>query len=251
MGFFRNIKITNTAFQISYKIMKLMSSMRRSDPDIAPNIEQVLENLGDELAIIARDFCLTEKERTYVIKGLKQGLEAHGLSQTTIQNIVTILTHRIMAGAPETDLANEIENYMDGLQVSADKSSRINAALKQVSFFMKASLLLVDNEVLNREVPKISACLYFAGAADFLAQHYKLSDDQSLDLIYKCVKNFGLSETNAKLFVQYIPQMSHEPHGRKAMIEGGRTIQQWLSGQDVNAPIRLTQLVYEWAEESI
>ena len=98
MGFFRNTKITNMAFQISYKGMKLMSSMRNTDPEMAPSAEEAIENLGDELAVIARDFCFTEKERACVLKGLKQGLKAYGLSQTAILNIVAKLTQRIMAG---------------------------------------------------------------------------------------------------------------------------------------------------------
>ena len=251
MGFFRNRQITNYAYQASYKVMKLMSSMRITDAEMTPSAEQAIEALGDELAVIARDYCSTEQERACVIKGLEQGLKAYGLSQTSTLNIVALLTQRVMAGKPDSALTDAVANYMEGVQTTGKVDSRIDAALKQVSLFMDASLMLVDNATLNRKTPKIAACFFFAGATDFLSQHYKLSDDEYLGLIFKVLVDFGVSEKNARLFIRQFPQMASEPFGREAMIEGGRTIQRWLSGEDTNAPLRLTRLVNAWADESL
>ena len=112
MGFFRNMKITNMAFQITYRGMKLMSDMRKQDPDMAPSGAEAVENIGDELATLSRDFCVSEKERACVLKGLRQGLKALGLSETASQNISALLTQRIMAGTPSSSLGDELSRIM-------------------------------------------------------------------------------------------------------------------------------------------
>ncbi|BCO30430.1 hypothetical protein TspCOW1_05330 [Thiohalobacter sp. COW1] len=251
MGFFRNIKITNMAFQASYKGMKLMSAMRKSDPDMAPSAEEAIESLGDELAILSREYCTSEKERACLIKGLDQGLKAYGLSQTATLNIVAALTPRIMAGKPGSALSDGMAEIMERNGTPENAQSKLDAAFKQTSLFMDASLMMIDNETLNLETPKVGAALYFAGATDFLAQHYKLSDEDYLKVLFDVLRKFGLSEKNASLFVQHIPEMSNELFGREAMIEGGKTLQRWLSGKDDSAPVRLTELVNRWAEETI
>jgi len=112
MGFFRNMKITNTAFQITYRGMKLMSEMRKQDPDMGPSGAEAIENIGDELATLSRDYCTSEKERSCVLKGLRQGLKALGLSETATQNIAALLTQRIMAGARSSTLGDELSQFM-------------------------------------------------------------------------------------------------------------------------------------------
>jgi hypothetical protein len=125
---------------------------------------------------------------------------------------------------------------------------RIAATTKQAGLFMDASLILVDLEVLNQEIPKIGASLYLVGAVDALSQKYKMSEDAFLSAAYSALRGFGLSEDNARHLCFNLPEMSQEPFGGAAMIEGGRTIQAWLSGKDESAPVRLSELVREWAE---
>lgn len=128
--------------------------------------------------------------------------------------------------------------------------TKTEEVLLQTSVFMDASLLMVDKDTLNLETPKVGASLFFAGATDFLAQHHRLSDEEYFKVLSEVLRRFGLSKENANLFVQHIPDMSVEPFGREAMIEGGQTLQSWLSGKDEAAPVRLFELVGKWSKET-
>lgn len=250
VGLFRNVKITNMAYQIAYDGMRLMSAMKKENPDFAPKANEAIEHLGDELAVLARDACVTEKERSCVLKGLKQGLKAYGLSETATQNIAAMLTSRIMAGKPESELGDELTKIIGGANSKAvpGTEDQKQAAIKQTFLFIDASLLMVDKEVLNKETPKVGACLFFTGAADFLTQHYKLADEDFFDVAFRVLRYFGLSDQNARLFLETLSHMAQEPFGREALIEGGRTLQSWLSGKDPSAPLRLFELVKNWKD---
>lgn len=111
MGFFRNIKVKKTAFQITYRGAKLMSEMRKQDPDMGPSAQETFELVGDELATFSRDCCSSEKERSCVLKGLHQGLKALGISETATLNLVAMLTPRILAGAPSSAVGDELSLF--------------------------------------------------------------------------------------------------------------------------------------------
>lgn len=125
---------------------------------------------------------------------------------------------------------------------------RKEAAVRQICIFIDASLLLVDNEILNQETPKGGACLFFIGATDFLTQHYKLDDNEFFQVALHVLRYFGLSEQNAHLLLNELPVISQEPFGHEALIEGGNTIIDWISGKDPNAPLRLFELVNKWKD---
>lgn len=250
MGLFRNIKITNMAYQIVYNGMKLMSAMRKENSDLGPKANEAIEHLGDELAVLARDACTTEKERSCVLKGLEQGLKAFGLSEAATQNIAAMLTPQIMAGKPESVVGNELAEIIGGANSQAfpGTEDRKQAAIKQTCLFIDASLVMVDKEVLNKETPTVGACLFFTGAADFLTQHYKLADEDFVEVAFRVLRYFGLSEKNARLFLEALSHMAQEPFGHETLIEGGKTFQNWLSEKDPNAPIRLLELVEKWKD---
>jgi len=137
---------------------------------------------------------------------------------------------------------NNEQQAMTGIE------ERKEAAVKQTCLFMDASLLLVDNETLNKKNPKVCASLYFLGAADSLTQHYKLDFDEFSDVALLVLKYFGLAEQNARLFLKEYLTFSQDPYSREALIEGGTTIMHWLSGKDKNAPLRLFHLVDKWKD---
>lgn len=133
-------------------------------------------------------------------------------------------------------------------QATPGVEERKEAAVKQTCLFIDASLLAVNNETLNQETPKVGVCLFFVGAADFLTQHYKLGDNEFFEVVFRVLRYFGLSEQNARLFLEGYSVMAQEPFGRETLIEGGNTIKDWLSGKDPNAPLRLFDLVNKWKD---
>lgn len=161
----------------------------------------------------------------------------------------------------------------DGGEIPEAKE-RKEAVVKQACLFINASLLpleinnatarqLVQNamesddwpspleinkEILSREAQRIGACLFFIGAADFLTQQYKLNDEDFFEVIFQVLRYFGLSEQNARLLVEGYSAMAQEPFGREALVEGGNTMKNWISGKDQNTPFRLFDLVKKWKD---
>ncbi len=245
MGFFNNMKITNMAYQVAFRGMKQLSTMGVW----APDAREAVEILGDSMATLARDTCSTEKERSCVLTGLRRGLRANGISETATQNISAFITSRIMAGKPSSfseEIAEVFGTGFDENTGAVGTKERIEAAGKQLCLFVNASLLGIDNEILNRETPKIGACLYFVGAADCLTQYYKLGNKDSLEVKIRVLRYFGLSEQNAHMLLDRIPYLLQELFGQEAITEGGRTLQNWYFEENSIAPMRLSDLVTVW-----
>jgi len=129
----------------------------------------------------------------------------------------------------------------------ASIEERLAAAAKQVGLFMEASMLLVNKEALKQDVPKLGTRLYLVGAVDALTQHYKLGDDNFVSATFGALRGFGLNEEGAHAFFKNLPALSQDPFANHAISEGGKTILAWLSGKDRAAPVRLSELVREWA----
>lgn len=141
-------------------------------------------------------------------------------------------------------LAQEMGSFVCGPSVRKE----VDATYQQICLFMAASLALVDTGSLSKGSVKIATCLYFCGAADFLAQHNGLNDDEYFDIVFRVVRRFGLSEESAREFLDLLPRMAQEPFGFNAMSEGLRTFHEWVTDKDVNAPVKLVDLVSEWKE---
>ena len=161
-------------------------------------------------------------------------------------------------------------------QTTPGIEERKEAAVKQTCLFIDASLLPlevtnptarqivqnalesndwplpleINSEALSQGTQRIGACLFFAGAADFLTQQYKLNDEDFLEIVLRVLRYFGLSEQNALLFIKSYPAMAQEPLGREALVDGANTIRDWLFGKDPklthDATFRLFDLVKQW-----
>ena len=91
MGFFRNAKIKAHAARATARMMAVGSQSRKSDPDSGPNAMELMEMIGDQLAIMARDSGLDENERLAVVRGMRQAMEMERLSHTARESIIAHL----------------------------------------------------------------------------------------------------------------------------------------------------------------
>ena len=101
MGLIRNFRLRQRAATYVYNTMRFAMRLREDLSEFAPSFVETVENMGDELAIIARDACSNEKERGVVLEGLAVALRALDLSIATQTHIVARLRSRILSGEPE------------------------------------------------------------------------------------------------------------------------------------------------------
>jgi hypothetical protein len=133
-----------------------------------------------------------------------------------------------------------------------EAGKRMGSVAKQAQLFTEASTLLVNRTILKKDVPRIGAALFIAGAIDYLAQKSQLNDIEYLSVTSAMLETAGLmTEGEAETFADDLPQLSSTAFGKAAMVKGGQTIQAWLSGNDDAAPARLSQYVEEWSEVPI
>ena len=128
------------------------------------------------------------------------------------------------------------------------RDTTIDKAFSEMTMFMDASLLLVDAPSLSQQTPRLGTRLYFVGAAECLSRHYGLDDENFLSLALRTLTRLGTSDADAFATLGAIQQSSHEPFVRHAMIDGNRTLEQWLAGRDSNAAMRLSQAIKEWQD---
>lgn len=128
----------------------------------------------------------------------------------------------------------------------------MGSVAKQAQLFTEASTLLVNRTILEKDVPRIGAALFIAGAIDYLAQKSQLNDVEYLSITSAMLEAAGLmTEGEAETFADDLPQLSSTAFGKATMVKGGQAIQAWLSGNDDMAPARLSQYVEEWSDVSI
>jgi hypothetical protein len=134
----------------------------------------------------------------------------------------------------------------------AEAGKRMGSVAKQAQLFTEASMLLVNRSTLEKDVPRIGAALFIAGAIDYLAQKSQLNDIEYLSVTSAIVQGADLmTEGEAYTFTDDLPQLSESSFGKSAMMKGGEAIRTWLSGNDDMAPAKLSQYVEEWSEVPI
>src|SRR3546814_16518436 len=81
----------------------------------------------------------------------------------------------------------------------AEAGKRMGSVAKQAEIFAKVSTLLVNRTTLEKDVPRIGAALFLAGAIDYLAQKSQLNDIEYLSVTRAIIKTYGLmTEENAE-----------------------------------------------------
>src|SRR3546814_21036897 len=64
----------------------------------------------------------------------------------------------------------------------AEAGKRMGSAAKQAEIFAEVSTLLVNRTILEKDVPRIGAALFLAGAIDYLAQKSQINDFEYLSI---------------------------------------------------------------------
>ena len=114
-----------------------------------------------------------------------------------------------------------------------------------VSLFMEASMALINRDELRTCLERqIAVYAYAFGAIDAVANANKLSQGATLGIMYLFFQEyFELSEEVCAEAVRLVMDVSNDPSLQPIMHEGGRSIIQWLSKQDDNAPISLFDII--------
>ena len=104
--------------------------------------------------------------------------------------------------------------------------------------------MLLDPKLLNGAKRLSAYYLYMFGATDMVAQSFKLTKDETLELYDNLLQSglFDLSSSNAKLVLNAVRRQSATHSGMEMMKEGGDNIQYWIEGAKY-APHRLQEIL--------
>ena len=93
--------LRHRARQSVLNALRFAEGLRRRNSEFAPSYADTIENIGDELAIMARDTCRNDAERRALLAGLMAAFQRMYRSNNTLApRIVRRLAPRILAGQP-------------------------------------------------------------------------------------------------------------------------------------------------------
>jgi hypothetical protein len=100
MRILKNMKLRHRAYACAYNSLRFDARLRDDASEFAPTLADTIDNVGDELATLARDACAHEGDRRHIISGLEAALRAIGLSERAQVMVVSRLAPRIISGEP-------------------------------------------------------------------------------------------------------------------------------------------------------
>jgi hypothetical protein len=93
----------------------------------------------------------------------------------------------------------------------------------------------------------MTVLLYMFGAVDMLCQVHNIEEKVTMNLFENLLKD-ELGEYNAEqaqVLLRAVIQASAATEGQQMMKEGAEALRAWLTGVDVAAPHRLTEILME------
>ena len=130
----------------------------------------------------------------------------------------------------------------------ASVEERRCAAYAQLLFWIKASMLCVDEALLDVPRAKLGMHLFFIGSADYHCQNYDLDDVHFYHVAAEGLKAIGVPELEAQILLANYPKIQQNEFGSAALLEGGRRVAEWVTRSNPNAPMILAILMGEWSE---
>ena len=121
-------------------------------------------------------------------------------------------------------------------------SDRAGAAFENLDMFLDAALAWVEPSLLRTRLPRTGTRLFFVGAVNALSLRYRLGAAGIEALAEKALLRVGFTADELR---ERPERKTDEPAVADAMAEGRETMENWLDG-DIDAPMRLAQLVREW-----
>lgn len=200
------------------------------------------------LALLKRLSDIAKPEHIVILYAYSQGfIKAYPESEEARE------LSRLLTEVENSPLLKELQefgivssNKVD-LSESIPTRKAVQVTAKQALLFMAASLQLVETETLNKGYAKLYTNLYFAGAVGFLAGQNELDEEEYGCVVFTVMCRFGMSEKNAVIFADKLPELLQEDVAQCAFQAGRNTIADWFTEKDLNAPIGLFSLVNEWA----
>lgn len=133
---------------------------------------------------------------------------------------------------------------------TSDENEKLEKIGKQIILWHKACMSGLDNPHLLKEPrPMIGAILFFLGSIDNLCQANDIDDQKFAKLGLELLDIMGFpKEVTATIFKNFYTQKIENKFALYANIEGGKTITEFLSGENKIAPLAFGAFVEEWGE---
>jgi hypothetical protein len=102
MKLLKNVLLQQRARKATVHALRFAERLRKRDSEFAPSYRDTLENIGDELAMMAREMCSDERERRALLQGLMSALSRmYRADPALAQRVARRLAPRVLAAQPE------------------------------------------------------------------------------------------------------------------------------------------------------
>jgi hypothetical protein len=102
MGLLKNVMLQHRARKAALHALRFAERLRKRDSEFAPSYRDTIENIGDELAMMARDLCADETQRRALLSGLMSALKRmYRADPALAQRVTRRLAPRVLAAQPE------------------------------------------------------------------------------------------------------------------------------------------------------
>lgn len=239
MKFIKRIKLKRDARYIASSAVLHNSTNTNQPGDLFGDLK-VIGSLTEGLARLESKHEIDNKDREAIVDGVREELKSLFIPYKDLEGLVEF-SKNFLDGENED---NNISTDSPSTQM-AEKKYVVENTLN----FIQISILMIDKKTLNKELPKVGSCMYFAGAASYLAKKCSLEDEQLGNAVLEIIKDYGLSHDNALFFVKSINTLLTEPLGKEAFREGFDAIRTFSEEENDKAALRLKRLVDQWAEQ--
>jgi hypothetical protein len=129
------------------------------------------------------------------------------------------------------------------------KSKIIKAIDKQILLWHRACSIGADKNLLKKPKPMVGAILFFAGSIDNLCQANNIDDKTFADLSIELLYIMGFKkDIFIPILNNFYTQQKKSEFALKANLEGGRKLNEFLSGKNEFAALAFGAFLEEWAE---
>ena len=111
--------------------------------------------------------------------------------------------------------------------------------------FIEASLAVMPMRPLSTD-RRLGLFLFFLGAADRMWQRNNLDDARFPRFAERLLQLHGVPASSATALANDLPRLREVAAARDAMREGAEVFEQWMDGHDVDAVLRLIELIPHW-----
>jgi hypothetical protein len=128
-----------------------------------------------------------------------------------------------------------------------DRTTKTSFAqrLGRLEPFIEACLAVMPMRPLSND-RRLGLFLFFLGAADRMWQRNDLDDARFPSFAARLLERHGVPAGAATALATDLPRLREVGPAREAMREGAEVFEQWMDGHDVDAVLRLNELIVHW-----